>query len=184
MKRLNSDVSAAQRSLEQRPEVFHAVDVNLSANISLSLVNHIMHEPPLHPVIVGNRVVRVDRASKLDVLENFVLQRFPRHIRHNRSANLAEIAVKDSLHNRLASRGSHKSFLSGESHTPRPVHILDLPPNKGFIRFNLATAATDLRGVPPLLLLHNFADSLQHEPRRRLRHSQSAAKFVRTDSVL
>src|SRR5216684_3459137 len=132
MKRFHSNVGATQRSLEKRPEVLHAVDVNLSAHISLSLVDHIMHEPSLHPVIIGNGIIRIYRASKLDVLENFVLQRFPRHIWHNRSANLTEITVEDSLHNRLASRGSHKTFLNGESHAACPVHILDLTPNKGF----------------------------------------------------
>lgn len=58
MKRLNSDVGSAQRSLQQRPEVLHAVDVHLPTNVSLSLVNHVMHEAPLHPAVIGDRAVR------------------------------------------------------------------------------------------------------------------------------
>src|ERR1700674_4040745 len=153
MKRFHSNVSAAQRSLKQRPEILHSVDVNLSAHISLGLVNHVMYEAPLHPVIVGDRVICVYRAPKLDVLKNLVLQNLTGHVRHNGSANLTKIAVKDSLHNRLASRGSHKTFLSGESDATRPVHVLDLSTNEGFVRFNLRTAAADLRGIAPLLFL-------------------------------
>src|SRR5713226_1166389 len=184
MKRFHSNVGAAKRSLEQRPEVFHAVDVNLSTHIGLSLVNHVMHEAQLHPTIVGYGAIRIDLAPKLNILEYLVLQCFPRDIRHNRSANLTEIAVKNSLHNRLASRGSHETFLRRESRTARMVHVLNLAANKGFIHFHFASTTADLRSVAPLLFLHNLTDSLKHEPCRRLRHLEGATKFVRTDTVL
>src|SRR5882762_601656 len=100
MKRFHSNVGAAQGSLKQRPEILHAVDVNLSANVSLSLVNHVMHEPKLHPAIVGDRAIRIDLAPKLYVLKNLVLQCLALHVRYNTGANLTEIAVQDALDNR------------------------------------------------------------------------------------
>src|SRR5208283_989204 len=183
MEWFHSNVRATQRSLEQRPEILHAVDVDLSANVSLSFVNHVMHEAALQTVVISNRSVGVDRAPKLHVLENFILQGLPRHVRNNRSANLSKIPVKDSLHNRLACCCCRKSFLSSKPHAPRLVHVSHLAADKGFVGFYFAAAPADLRLIP-LVRFHDFTDALKHEPCRRLRHAQSAAKFVRTDAVL
>src|SRR5258708_6690999 len=184
MKRLNSNVGSTQRSLQKRPEILHAIDMHATAHVGLSLVDYIVNEAPLHPVVIGDRVVRVHRASKLHVLKNLVLQSLPRNVRHNSGANLTKIPVKDALHNRLTSRGSHKTFLSGESHTARTMHVFHLATDKGFIGLNFTAFAADLRGIPPLLFLHYFADALEHEPCSRLGDSQGASKFVRTDTVL
>lgn len=97
VKRLYGNVGATQRSLEKRPEIFHAVDVDLSANVSLSLIHHVMHETSLHSIVVGDRVIRVHRAPELHVLKNRVLQSLAGDVRHNCGANLAKIPVKDSL---------------------------------------------------------------------------------------
>src|SRR5229473_6155085 len=183
MKRLYSNVSASQRSLKERPEIFHSVDVNLSTHVSLCLVNHVMHETPVHSVIVCNRVVRVDLASILHILEYFVLQSLAGHVRNNLGANLTQIPVKDSLHNRFSRCASCIPFLSRELDTARTVHVFNLATYEGFVRFHFATFAADLARIEGVLL-HNFADALKHEPCRRLRDSQSTAKFVRTDSVL
>src|SRR5580692_10893704 len=115
MKRLYSNVGSPQRTLEERPEVLHSVDVNLAAHIALGLVNHVMHETPLHPVIVGNRVIGVDLRSVLHVLENLALQYLSRDVRDDRSANLAKIAVKDALHNRFTCSASCISFFAGKT---------------------------------------------------------------------
>src|ERR1035437_71650 len=183
MKRLDSNVSTAQRSLEKRPEILHAIHMHPAFNVSLSLIDYIVNEAPLHPVVIGDGVICVDGGAILHVLENLILQSLAGYVRHNRGTNLAEVPVKNSLHNRLACRGSRKAFLSCEAQTARTVHVPNLPANKSFVRFQFATFAADL-GLIEGLLFHNFADSLEHEPCRRLRHSQSAAKFVRTDSVL
>src|ERR1035437_9770502 len=110
MKRFDSNVSTAQRSLKQRPEILHAIHMHPAFNVSLSLVDYIVNEAPLHPVVVGNGIVRIDRAAVLHILENLILQSLTSHVRYNGSANLAEVPVKDSLHNRLACRGSRKAF--------------------------------------------------------------------------
>src|SRR5260370_37135835 len=101
MKRFHSNVGASQRSLEQRPEVFHTVHMHPTANIRFSLVNNIVNESALHSVIISNRVIRIDRAPELDVLENLILQSLTSDIRHDAGAILAEIPVKDALTNRL-----------------------------------------------------------------------------------
>src|SRR5580700_818977 len=100
MERFHSNVGSAQRSLQERPEVFHSVDVHLSANVSLGLVDHVMHKSSLHPVVVSNCAVGIDRAAKLHVLENFILQSLALDVRHNGGAYLTKIAVKNAVHNR------------------------------------------------------------------------------------
>src|SRR5882724_6118188 len=114
MERFHSNVGAAKRSLKQRPEILHAVDVNLSAHISLSLVNHVMYKAPLHSAIVGDRAICIDLAPKFNVLEYLVLQCFPCYVRNHSSANVTKIAVKNPLHNHLASRGSDETFFRCE----------------------------------------------------------------------
>ncbi len=99
MKRLYGNVGSTKAALKQRPEVLHAINVNLSANISFSLVNHVMHEAQLHPAVISDCGIRIDLAAKLDVLEYLVLQCFSRDVWDNTGANLTEIAVKDSLNN-------------------------------------------------------------------------------------
>src|SRR5271156_4125562 len=183
MKRFHSNVGAAQRSLEKRPEIFPAVDVALSASVSLSLVDYVMHKPPPHSAVICDRAVGVYRAPKLHVLENLILQSLAGHVRHHSSANLPQIAVEDALHNRLASRGSNKSLLRCKLRAAGTVHVLDLAANKGFIHFQLAAFAADPARIKGMLS-HDFADTLKHEPCRRLGHAQSTAKFVRADSVL
>src|SRR5207249_9018063 len=101
MERLYRNIRSLERALQQRPEVLHAVCVNATAHISLSLVNEVMHESALQTITIGNGVVGVDRAPKLHIAKNFVLQGFAGYIWYDLSANLAKIAVKYSMHNGL-----------------------------------------------------------------------------------
>src|SRR5271166_1783371 len=113
MKRFYSNVCSAQRSLQERPEVFHAVDVNLPAHIALRLIDKVVNKPTLQSVVVAYGVIRIDRTTKLHVLENLVLQSLTSHVWNHGSADLAQVAVKDALHNRLACGRSHESIFSG-----------------------------------------------------------------------
>src|SRR5437660_8717025 len=133
MKRLYSNVSAAQRSLKKRPKIFHSVDVNLSTHVSLSLVNYVMHETPVHSVIVCNRVVCVNLASILHILENFGLQCFSRDIRYNCGTNLPKSAVENPLHNCLPCCASCIPFLSRELDTSRTMHVFNLATHESFV---------------------------------------------------
>src|SRR5690348_12653551 len=98
MKRLYSNVGSAKAAFQQRPEVFHTIDVHLSANIALGLVHNIVNKSPLHSVVVGDGVIRIDSAAILHVLKNLVLQGLASNARYNRGANLAKISVKDAMH--------------------------------------------------------------------------------------
>src|ERR1700730_8369593 len=101
MKRLNSNVGAAQRSLEQRPEIFHTIYMHAATDISLSLVNYVVNKAPLHPLVISNRIVGINGAAIFYILKNLILQGLACHVRHYAGADLAQIAVKDSLHDGL-----------------------------------------------------------------------------------
>jgi len=74
MKRLYSNVSAAQRSLQQRPEILHPIHMHAATDVSLSLVDYIVDESALHSVVVGDRVIGVHGAAVFHILENLILQ--------------------------------------------------------------------------------------------------------------
>src|SRR5207247_2059044 len=73
MERLDADVGAAKRALEQRPEVFESVGVDLAARIRLGMVNDIVSVFAREPLI-GLERVGVDFGPALDVLTDGGLQ--------------------------------------------------------------------------------------------------------------
>jgi hypothetical protein len=179
MKRLYGNIGSLERSLEQTPEVLHAVRVNAAMHIGLSFVHNVVNESALQSIVVGNSVIGIDCAAEFHILEYFVLQRFARHVRHNCSTHPTQIAVEDSLHNGFVFvRAAAFHFQATAL-----VHVLRDSADEGFIRFHFATFAADLRTAEPFAL-HHFANSLQYKPCGRLRHAKSAAKFMRTDSIL
>jgi hypothetical protein len=182
MKRFYSNVGAAQRSLKERPEILHAVHMHAALYVSLRLVHEVMHESALHSVVVGDGAIGIDGAPELHILENLILQRLACDVRYDRGADLSQVAVKDSLHDGLACRRALVSLFDCEFHPAGAVHIRHLAAYKCFVHFQFAAFAADLGRIEGMLS-QDFADSLQHEPCRRLRHSQSAAKLMRTDTV-
>src|SRR5580700_1324580 len=182
MKRFHGNVSAFERPLQQRPEIFHPVNVYTTAHISLSLVYHIVYETPLQSALIRYCGIGIDGRAKLDALENLILQRLACNVWNHLSTNLSQIAVKNAMHDGLVETGT-----SAVEHVLRAlcaVHILDATANKSFVCFQFIAFATDFVLGSKLSPFHYFADSLKHEPCRRLRYSQRTAKFVRADSVL
>src|SRR5205807_2460019 len=75
MKRLNRNVSTANGSISERPEVLKAIGVYLAANILNSMVNHLMSVFGFK-AIVGQQSIGIKRSSSSDMRLNFVLQGF------------------------------------------------------------------------------------------------------------
>src|SRR5438309_3450736 len=180
MKWLYSDIGSLKAPLKQRPEVFHAVCVNATANVSLGLVNNIVNESALQSTFIAHCAIGVNRAPELHVAENFVLQRFAGYVWHDGSANLAKIAVKNALHDGLVP-GRPKTI---GSQAATFVHVLGDSADKGFVCFQFIAFTADLRALAELFALHDFADALQHKPCRRLRNFNRARQLVATNSVL
>jgi len=139
-----------------------------------------VNESTLQSVVVGDRVVRIDGAAKLDITKDRVLERLSGDVRYNRGTDLAEIPVKDAMHDGLVLVWASAFGLNAAT----LVHVLCLTANEGFVRFQLVAFATDLCCLAELLTLHYLADALQHKPCRGLRDLDRARQFVATDSVL
>ena len=71
-----------------------------------------MHEAPVHSSRVGNGVISVDLGTILHVFQNDALQSLSRNIRHDGSANLTQIPVKDSLYDGFVLIGASPSTLA------------------------------------------------------------------------
>ena len=63
MERLHADIGAFQLALEQAPEVFHSVGMNLSINVLFCVVDNLVLESLLLESHVGHERIGVDRAA-------------------------------------------------------------------------------------------------------------------------
>src|SRR5579884_563811 len=88
MERLNTDVGSCNPTLEQRPEVFEPVRVNLPVNVLLRMVNNFVSVIPRQSVIREQRV-SVERGASLHVCLNCGLQASFAPIFDNKGANLS-----------------------------------------------------------------------------------------------
>src|SRR5271166_3188506 len=181
MERLDGNVCSVQSTLEATPKILYAVDVNATAHVALSLVNHVMHKAPLHSVAINNGIIGVYGRAVLYLLENFGLQGFPRHIRHDLRPYLPSSAVEDALHDCLAGCAALR-FVSNGAVT---VHILLTSTNESLIYFDFVPVTAALRHAPvAVIFLHAKTDAMQHEPSGLLRDAQSAVNLPRANAVL
>src|SRR5260370_25763249 len=74
VKRLNRNVRAFQPALEQAPEVFQSVGMDLAINVLLGVVNRLVSEVLIVEPLIGQKRVCVDRALGLNVSANLGLQ--------------------------------------------------------------------------------------------------------------
>jgi hypothetical protein len=63
VERLNVYVGAFQSALEQAPEVFQPIGVNLPINVGLSMVDNLMLESLVLESLIGHECIGVDRAA-------------------------------------------------------------------------------------------------------------------------
>src|SRR5579864_3166159 len=177
MKRLDTNIGTLKRPLQQRPEVFNAVRVNLSANVFLRMVHHFMHEV-VEQFVVADCAIGVDRRAVLYVLEKHVLQRFALYIWHDTGADLAKLAVVDALHDCLVRLHSNRLELL----PPITVHVGNFATNERLVSLDLASLTAN-GTAPKLLLRQGLTNPLQHEPCRLLGNAKRPRQFMRRDSI-
>src|SRR5271157_28159 len=183
MKWFDSNVCAAQIALEQAPEVFQSVCMDLPVDVPLGMVNEFMHEAVVQQVI-GHSIVRVNLRTIAHILQDFILQGLALHVGNDLTANLPQIAVKNTLHSRLAEIQISKPILAAnlpQFHFAALVHIDSLATYECFIGFNGTAGATQLEDG---FVLHCFTNPVEHEPCRGLHDSKCPSEFIAADSVL
>ncbi len=104
-------------------------------DVLLRVVNHVMHEPSLMRVI-SNGLIGIDGSAFLDVVQDFRLQGFTLHVRHDRCANLPQIPVKHS-HNDCFSVMRTDLLIAKSAIL---VHVPDPTADKGFVYFDFSAS--------------------------------------------
>ena len=84
-------------------------------------------------VVISDRVVCIDLAAELHVLENLILQGLSRDVRHDRCPNLDGSRSSIPCTIVFASGCSDKSLLSGRADTARTSAVSDLATYEGFV---------------------------------------------------
>jgi len=73
VERFNTDICALESALEQAPEVFESVGVNLPINVAFRVVDYLMLEILMLQALIGKKRVSVDRAASFHMAANLGL---------------------------------------------------------------------------------------------------------------
>jgi len=174
VERLDADVSALDRPLEQTPKVFESVCVNTSANVSESMVNRLVLVTGTQRVVRHERIC-IDRSFLFDVLHDFGLQGSSLAICYDGGADFTT-TLKQSENGGLvfgASASDSSSVLFG-------VHVSCFSADESFVCLDFLVLPAEL---PERDGFHSETNAVHHKPRRLLCDSDGASNLVRTDSV-
>src|SRR5260370_16216249 len=186
MERLNAYIGAAQGALQERPEVFKPVCVNLAIHVSNCVIYHLMvvfiFESPIAAMLIA-----IESTFSHNVLFDNWMQGFFSSVKNNRSSAFAgssifavfAFAALQNTHYDCLMRLASLSFDFARSHVF--VHIPRLAADESFISFHFARVSAKLH---KRAVLHGKPDAMQHEPSRFLCNSDGAMNFPRTDTVL
>lgn len=159
-------------SLQQAPEVFHAVRVNLTHNPFFPVIDGRVDEIAVEAGVRRCGVGEHFR-SAFYVSHDIALKRLRLSVSDNECANLAT-AFNDSLNSSFTDCSAPLDLLFSDV----LVHVL---------RFSADERLICLNGAVQFLkraCFHRFANPMQHEPCRLLCNSQCPCKFVAADPVL
>jgi len=176
VKLFHAHVGSLESALEQAPEVFESVCVDLPVNVFLRMVDNLMLESLFPESLIGHKGISIDPAAGFDMGANLSLQSVFLPIADNRAANFSA-AFQNSYDGHFV----FCSSLSNPALALIGVHEAGGAADESFVHFDLAPAPTKFQNRT---VLHRESDALKHEPCGLLSDAKSAAYFVRTDSVL
>jgi hypothetical protein len=172
VERLDAHIGAVDSALEQAPEVFESVCVNLPIDVFDGVVNNLMGELTLQ-TIIGQKGIGVERGPGFHVLLDLRLERVLPAIRNHDGTHLP--ATFEDTHD----GGLVLAACPGDPAEPlRDVHVPRLAADEGFVRFDVAgqfAGGRDGQGE---------SNPVVHEPCGLLRHAEGAVDFVGTHAVL
>src|ERR1022692_358565 len=170
--RPTSGARALDGPLQERPEVFHAVRVDVILYISFCMVNNLVRIV-VQPVITFQRIGMQFRTWRHNFADDW-LQVFLLTCRNMPNVNLAGFMVQQPKYDFLTYRATALDHLF-----PAPlVHESGLTADEGFVGLNRARHLVDGSGV------HGVAQPMQHKPCGLLSYLQVAGDLVRRNAVL
>jgi hypothetical protein len=172
MKWLNADVGAMQSALEQAPEVFHRVRVNVLVDVLDSVIDNRMLKVAFESV-VRLQFISENRAASLYMLAHLFLKFMLAAIIHDLQANIAA-AFYHTHDSRLVFAARARDL----ARTNVLVHVPRFAADKSFVDLNFAAELVKSS------FLHRQTNAVEHEPSCLLCDAKAAMEFVATDSVL
>ncbi len=171
----HAHVGALDTTLEETPEVFEPVGVNLPVNVFLGMVDYLVNEILVLQSLIGEKGIGVDRAVYLHMTANLGLHYMLAASGNYHGANFA--ATFKNAHDRglvLGASGANAALVLFL------VHESSSATDEGFVYFHFLSTSPKFRGV---IALHRKTDSVKHEPCGLLSDAKSAGHFVGTDAV-
>ena len=175
MERLHADIGALQLPLEQAPEVFHSVGVDLPVNVPFGMVNDLVRESLFLEANVGHEGIAMNRGTSGDVSFDSGVNELALTVVNNARPNFA--TTLQNPHDR--------SFVFGASHGDAAlplvrVHETGSTANESLIHFDWNPRAAQWHSGA---ILHSQANPMEHEPCGLLSDAQSASHFIAADPV-
>lgn len=173
MEWLNADVSAVQLAFHQRPEIFHAVRVDIAICVFDGVIDDRVLEV-LGQSVVGLQFIREDRRASFDMLTHLLLQFVFAAIVYDERSDVA--APFHEAHN----YGLILSSSAGDNTLAlRLVHVPRFSANESFVNLDFTAELPACT-----FILHGEPDALKHEPRRLLTNANCAMQFITAHAVL
>jgi hypothetical protein len=132
MEWLNTDVGSAKPSLQERPEVFESVSVNLPVNVGQGVVDDLVGVFA-GETLIGKQRITVKSGSSLDMLPDLALQDRLAPIFDNGSASLSASFQQSYDSGLILSASSGNAALA-----LRDVHVPRLATYEGFVNLDFS----------------------------------------------
>src|SRR5439155_7362309 len=178
MEWFNANVGPFDTALQETPEVFNAIGVNHSINISFGVPHEGMSEAFGTKSLIGSVFIGIDRRSRLNRFPNNLAHFITPRFRNHASLNFASpvfISFKKTK-DRSFARASSPPMKFCFSF--RLVHVASEATDIGFINFNFTAEGLDN------ITLHRKSDAVKHEPCGFLRDADVTMNLIRANTIL
>jgi hypothetical protein len=177
MEGFDADVCALESALEQAPEVFESVGVDLAVNVLLRMVDYLMCEILIVQSLIGHKRIGINRAVRLYVFANLTLKLIFAIGRQNNSANVSA-TLQHAERDNLIALSALANFVPVALVA---VHVASLAADESFVYFYFLPVSAEFDEI---FVVHRKTNPLEHEPRRLLRNAEGTRYFVRANPVL
>jgi hypothetical protein len=177
MEGLNTHIGTLDRPLEQTPEVFQAVGVDLTPDITLSVVDHLVLIG-VPEISVGLERVGENFGTFHNLLPDFGAESLPADVRHDLCPDFTmpvlAVALQKPHNCGFARAAGAGDFLLA----PSLVHVASTTTDEGFIYFDLTGHRLETT------FLHSQPDSVIHKPCGLLSDAERTGHLIGRDPVL
>ena len=175
MVRLNTYIRSMKGTLNQRPEVFNRVRVDLAAHILNRMVDYFMLVMLVEANVRLERI-GVERSASLDMFPNQGLHIELAALVNDLCANSAAALHESHDYGFIIVNAASQFSLAAL------VHVPSFAADECFVNFYAFATAAQLRGIE--LVLHRKPQALKHEPCRLLGNAKRAVNLHAGNAIL